>query len=168
MTTKTLKLWQTHDMLNGRWYEIGSAAHKALAMEQGVPADAYAEYVNSNTTPRICIYDIEYDTTKKTYGFRITETYDSSKKWFEQRGIYWNKNEDIQIRKKESNYYFSYNHKFYRGTINAEGTLFTGTEEGSGSGTITVDITDKGNGTVSITVESNTYTLDFKGDSTSL
>ena len=167
MTAKTLKLWQTHDMLNGTWYKIGSPEHKALAKKQGVPDAAYEEYVNSNTTPRICIYGIEYNTTEKTYGFHIKETYDSSKKWFEQRGSYQNKNENITIRKTKSNYYFSYNHKSYRGTINAEGTRFTGTEKDS-TNTITVDITDKGNGTVSITVESNTYTLDFDGDGSSL
>ncbi|MGI5097199.1 hypothetical protein IZU27_05000 [Treponema socranskii] len=169
-TAKTLKLRQTHDMLNGKSYEIGSSEHKALAISNGISEADYAEYVNRNKTPRICIYSIEYDTTKKIYEFRMKETYDASKKWFEQSGRYQYRNDSppyeyVRIKKATGlQYNFSYNHKSYRGTIDAEGTAFTGTEKDNSADTITVNITDNRNGTVSIRVESNTYTLDFDGE----
>lgn len=169
-TKKTLKLRLTHDMLNEKWYEIGSPEHKALAISAGISEADYAEYVNRNKTPRNCIYSIRYDTTARTYEFRMKETYDVSKKWFEQRGRYQYEPDSppyeyVRIKKETGlQYNFVYNDKSYRGTINAEGTRFTGTEKDNSTDTITVDITDNRNGTVSIKIESKTYTLDFDGE----
>ncbi|MBC6720589.1 immunoglobulin-like domain-containing protein [Treponema sp. Marseille-Q4130] len=167
-TTKKLKmLRQTHDMLNGKSYEIGSSEHKALAINSGMSEAEYAEYVNRNKTPRLCTYSIRYHTTEKTYVFYIKETYDSSKKWFEQSGSYrydTSPYKYIRIEKEMgSDYRFSYDDKSYVGTINAEGTVFTGKEKDNNADTITVDITDNLDGTVSIRVAGSTYTLYFYG-----
>lgn len=173
---KTFTAHRTHDMIDEKWYEIGSYAHQAAFME-GVPQeeyeellDAYRAYVNNHKTPKSYTYQIRYDSYNQIYHFAATVNYDASKKWFEQDGYYeWHSpppppNEYIAFMYKgDRKYSFSYKNKRYYGSLNPEGTVFTGREKDPGSESITVNITDKHNGTVDITVQGQTHTLSFHG-----
>lgn len=173
---KTFTAHRTHDMIDEKWCEIGSYAHKAALME-GVPPEEYAEflayyeaYVEKHKTPKSYTYQISYDSFNQIYHFATTVKYDASKKWFEQDGYYgWHNpspppNEYIAFMYKgDRKYRFSYKNKHYYGSLNPEGTVFTGREEDPGSESITVNITDNHNGTVDITVQGQTHTLSFQG-----
>lgn len=48
MGAKTFTAHKTHEMFNGTWYEIGSAEHKAIFMQEPEVTEAeYTEYVNN-------------------------------------------------------------------------------------------------------------------------
>ena len=61
------------------------------------------------------------------------------------------------------NYFFYNGKRYYTGSLNPEGTVFTGTVRGS-SDSITVTITVNRNKTISIMVGSESYTLNFRGE----
>lgn len=174
---KTFTAHRTHEIVYGQWCEIGSYAHKAAFME-GVPQEEYAEllaaymaYVNGHKTPKSYTYRISYDNFNQIYHFGANVNYDASKKWFEQDGYYgWHNpspppDESIAFMDGGDRKRFYYKNKRYYGSLNPEGTVFTGREKDPGSESITVNITDNHNGTVDITVESQsqTHRLSFHG-----
>ena len=176
---KTFTAHQTHDMFDGTWYEIGSVEHKARLMKfPGITEAGYTAYVNYLKFPKPYEYEITYGSMNPcqpaTYRFEAHRTYDNSKKWFEQNGYYSYKeplppqNESVKFFYRGTDLVsFYYNYKNYNGSLNPQGTVFTGTEQvepGQSGSSISVNIEDKMNGTISITVESTPYTLTFKGE----
>ena len=117
-------------------------------------------YSNTFQAPRSYVYEILYDEQNKPKSFQLYPAYDGTKEWFKQNGQYtygtgigcwvWGSAPTD----------FKYNGENYNGTLNADGTVFTGQK---GSETITVNITDNHDGTLTITVGGNTYTLTFIG-----
>jgi len=170
-TRKTFTACKTHEICGGMWYEIGSASHKAFFMQlPGMTEELYRERVNKITTPITYTYQILYSPpTYETVFFSTEGPYDNSKQWFKQDGLYMHSGPlsgyiEFRIWNGAINYFFYNGKRYYTGSLNPEGTVFTGTVRGS-SDSITVTITDNRNKTISIMVGSESYTLYFRGES---
>ena len=90
-----------------------------------------------------------------------------SMKTFEQHGSYSSSSSGkyVSLNKgRASDCGFHYEGIFYSGTLNSEGTVFNG-QNSDTKKTITCNITDKKDGTLSVAVAgtSETYTLAFSG-----
>ena len=158
--TKTFKAQKIDHMFKGTWYEFGSAEHKAAHMGAGFTEEVYTFYINAFQAPRSYVYEILYDEQNKPKSFQLYPAYDGTKEWFKQSGGYTDGVATYFTLWGSASTVFRYNGENYSGTLNAEGTVFTGQKD---SETITVNITDNHDGTLTITVGGNTYTLTFIG-----
>lgn len=155
---KTFKAQRIEQMIKGTRYEFGSAAHKAACMRSGFTEDGYTFYINTFQAPRNYVYEILCNEQNKPKSFQLGPAYDGTKEWFKQNGQYTDGAGIGCMLWGSAPTDFKYNGENYSGALNAGVTVFTGQK---GSETITVDITDNHDGTLTITVGSNTYTLTF-------
>lgn len=100
------------------------------------------------------------------YWFDARTLYEKGKKWFEHDHYSVNI-DDKKIWFDNHGLTFSYDNNIYSGTLNSDGTQFTGKEYSSGE-TITVSITDNQDGTITIQVNGHTHTLHFSGNTVSV
>ena len=176
MEAKTFMVSKTHIMnsyLNGKWYEIGSQEFKQALLQDAEPEERedilkhYKEYAKKARTPLHYEYKISYDDYRKEYSFQANGAYNSNAYWFDQAGFYSYDNSSthnrMELRKKDDACIFCHNEETYKGSLNEEGTLFTGKIDGQ-SDEKEITITDHKNKTISITVDGNSYTLNFRGD----
>lgn len=171
---KTFTAYQTHGTYQGRWYEIGSSEYKEALMKDVPPEEknkylaGYELFLKDAKTRRRYQYTLSYSTGDKRYWFNAEGVYDNSKKWCEQNGRYSsNGHESISIRCEVWGVSLNYNQKRYTGSLNAEGTQFTGKQtdnKGQPNGeAITARIVDNKDGTIEVTVDNQAYTLNFHG-----
>ena len=168
--------------------EVVSSRKKRLIKSYGLPADAdwvaildafnadaeqmkkyheneFQAYVSEAKTPYVYTYSFDKDGASSYY-FTTRAVYDHTKKWFEQQGSYSSSSSGKNIRLAKmgaSDCSFDYKGIYYHGTLNSEGTVFNG--QNSDKQTITCNITDNKDGTLSVAVDgtSETYTLTFRG-----
>lgn len=123
-------------------------------------------FVSEAKTPYVYTYSFDEDGAG-SYSCTTQAVYDSTKKWFEQHGSYSSSSSGkyVSLNKgRASDCGFDYERIFYYGTLNSEGTVFNG-QNSDTKKTITCNITDKKDGTLSVAVAgtSETYTLAFSG-----
>lgn len=166
-TGKTFTVRKTHHLGEGTWYEIGGAAFKAYFMQFTWATEAlYTEHVTWWAKTLTYTYLIGYDASKTVYSFHAEVLYDNLKQWFKQEGYYKMPSNEIEFHmtngKIES---FSYNGKRYTGSLNPAGTVFTGTAPDGGDSITVNNIIDNRDKKISIMVGSESYTLNFRGES---
>ncbi|MGP1595299.1 MAG: immunoglobulin-like domain-containing protein [Treponema sp.] len=177
MEAKTFTVSKTHVMnsvLDGIWYELGSQEFKNALLQAAKPNNRenilknYAGWMKEARKPLRYEYTISYNEYLKKYHFQARRPYDSNTHWFDQAGLYFYYNDSTKdsirfYKKYTSSYVFEHNRKEYKGSLNEEGTLFTGKIDGEADEK-KITITDNKNKTISITVDGNSYTLNFRGD----
>ena len=148
------------------WAAILGAFNADAAQQKKSYENEFQAFVSEAKTPYVYTYSFDEDGAG-SYSCTTQAVYDSTKKWFEQHGSYSSSSSGkyVSLNKgRASDCGFDYERIFYYGTLNSEGTVFNG-QNSDTKKTITCNITDKKDGTLSVAVAgtSETYTLTFSG-----
>ena len=149
------------------WTRILEAVNKQAQQTRDNFEKEFQEWVNKSKTPHVYEYHFEHS-GNGSYIFKTIAVYDSTKSWFKQAGRYSDYSGSYEVAfdlYNLPNADFRYNNQDYRGTLNSDGTEFKG--KNSYGEEITCNITDKKDGTLSVSIAgtSKTYTLNFRGSS---
>ena len=148
------------------WTRILEAVNKQAQQTRDNFEKEFQEWVNKSKTPHVYEYHFEHS-GNGSYIFKTIAVYDSTKSWFKQAGRYSDYSGSYEVAfdlYNLPNAGFRYNNQGYNGTLNGDGTEFKG--KNSDGEEITCNITDNKNGTLSVSIAgtSETYTLNFRGD----